>query len=121
MKEVMAHLLEVERDLFLPRLRRMREEEWPRFERFDPDAWAAERDWRDGDLAAELDEFRRVRGETVALLSALGPGDLERVGLSGAFGAVTLHEYATHVAEHDAEHLAQLESLRRAAAPGVPS
>jgi len=87
----------------------------------DPDAWATERDWREGDVGAELDEFRRVRGETVALLSALGPGDLERVGLSGAFGAVTLHEYATRVAEHDAEHLAQLESLRRAAAPGVPS
>lgn len=111
MKEVMAHLLKVERDLFLPRLRRMRDEEWPRFERFDADGWAAERDF-----GSDLAEFRAVREETRRLLAALRPGDLDRMGVSAAFGAVTLHEYATHVAEHDGEHLAQLESLRRALA-----
>ena len=116
MKEVTAHLLKVERDLFLLRLRRMRDEEWPSFEPFDPEAWAAERDWRQGDVGSDLAEFRAVRDETRRLLAALRPGDLDRMGVSAAFGAVTLHEYATHVAEHDGEHLAQLESLRRALA-----
>ncbi len=114
MKEVVAHLLELERDLFLPRLRRMRAEEWPRFARFDTDAGAARCDRREGDFAAELAEFGRRRAETVAFLSALEPSDLDRVGASSGFGAVTLHEYATHVAEHDDEHLAQLDATCRA-------
>lgn len=113
MKEVMAHLLAVEQRLFLPRLRRMQTEDWPRFEPFDPDAWAVERDWRAGDLMAELAEFREARQGTLGFLRALTPDDLARVGVSAGFGAVSIHEYATHVAEHDAEHLAQLEAARR--------
>jgi len=91
----------------------MRSEDWPRFEPFDPEGWAAERDWRAGDFGAELAEFRQAREATLAFLRDLAPSDLERVGVSSGFGAVTLHEYATHVAEHDAEHLGQLEALCR--------
>lgn len=116
MKEVMAHLLKVERDVFLPRLIRLRDEEWPVFERFDPDAWAAERDHREGEFLADLDGFRACRAETVRLLSTLPEAGLDRLGLSATFGAVTLAEYATHVAEHDLEHLGQLEATRRALA-----
>jgi uncharacterized damage-inducible protein DinB len=116
MKEVMAHLLAVERDLFLPRLRRMRDEDGASFPPFDPEAWAAERDWRRGELSADLAAFRVARADTVALLESLGPDQLARTGVTPALGVVTLHEYATHVVEHDAEHLAQLESIRRAVA-----
>ena len=33
---------------------------------------------------------------------------------SGFFGPVTLIEYATHVADHDIEHLAQITATRAA-------
>ena len=114
MKEVLAHLAAVERRLFVPRVRRMVSEDWPRFESFDPDAWARERDWRLGDARRDIDEFREARRELGALLRGLGPAELERVGVSQAFGALTVHEHLTHVAEHDAEHLGELERLRRA-------
>lgn len=118
MKEVMAHLLKVERDLFLPRLRRMVEEERPRFERFDPDAWAAERDHREGDFAEEGRAFAATRRETVTFLDTLPAGAAERIGFSGYFGPVTLAEYATHVVDHDLEHLSQLETCRAIALDG---
>ncbi len=105
--EVVLHLVEGDRDSFVPRLRRMLAEDTP--------ILASPRAARAADAALDpsvlLDVFAQARGQAVGLLEALGPDGW----------AVTLHEYATHVAEHDAEHLAQLESLRRAAAPGLPS
>lgn len=119
MKEVMAHFLKVERDLFLPRLQRIMSEERPRFESFDPDAWAAERApmppaWvpGQGDFMADWRQFAEARGKTVAFLQSVPPAAGDRIGLSGFFGPVTLSQYATHIADHDIEHLLQLEASR---------
>jgi uncharacterized damage-inducible protein DinB len=118
MKEVMAHLLKVERDVFLPRLRRTLEEERPVFDSFDPDAWAAERDHRAGRFEDDLSAFTAVRRHTVVFLEGLPAGAGERVAVSAYFGPVTLAQYATHVVDHDLEHLTQLTACRAAARRG---
>ena len=110
MKEVMAHFLKVERDVFLLRLKRIVDEDRPRFESFDPDAWAAERDHRQGDFMDDWRRFAEARRETVALLTRQPPAAADRIGLSGFFGPVTLAQYATHIVDHDIEHLAQLQA-----------
>jgi uncharacterized damage-inducible protein DinB len=113
-KEVMAHLLKVERDLFLARLTQLATVDRPSFPPFDADAWARERDHREGDFDDEWKLFRAARAETVALLRSL-PAEAEgRFGLSGFFGPVTLIEYATHVVDHDIEHLGQITETRAA-------
>jgi hypothetical protein len=115
LNEVMGHLLHVENEAFLPRLRRIVAEDQPAFEAFSPEPWTLERDHSldafDGSLAA----FTKVRGETLALLRALSPGAADRLGLSAFFGPVSLAQYATHIADHDLEHLAQMRECRRAA------
>ena len=113
--EVMGHLLHVETEAFLPRLRRMRDEEAPSFEAFTPEPWARERDHSVDPFEASLAGFERVRRETLTLLDTLPPGAPERPGVSRHFGPMTLAQYATHVADHDLEHLAQLADCRRAA------
>jgi uncharacterized damage-inducible protein DinB len=119
MKEVMAHLRDLERDLFLPRLRRILEEERPQFESFDPDVWARSRDHREGSFERDLEEFAAARAQTLAFLAALPDGAVARLGLSGYFGPVTLAQYATHVVDHDLEHLGQLRDGRAALAGGA--
>ena len=113
-KEVMAHLLKVESDLFLPRLRLLAREERPSFPTFDPEAWARERDHREGDFEDEWRRFAAARAETMALLSGLPAGAEERIGVSAHFGPVTLGDYATHVADHDIDHLGQIAEIRAA-------
>jgi len=113
-KEVMAHFLKVERDLFLPRLRQLAGGNRPSFPSFDADAWARERDHREGDFEAEWRTFQDLRRQTIALLEKLPAGATEHVGLSSFFGPVTLIEYATHVADHDIEHLGQIAEVRKA-------
>ena len=112
MKEVLAHLMELDSRLFLPRFRLMATEERPRFEAFDPIAWGRERDRRQGRFEDDLATFRRARAETLAYLATLPPGAGERPGLSGHFGPLTLAHYATHMADHDLEHLAQMRACR---------
>jgi len=116
--EVLAHLLDLERTLFLPRLRRILAEDRPAFDTFDVDAWARERDQRRRDFAADLQAFSDARAETIRFLESLPGGAAERLGLSGHFGPVTLAQYATHAADHDLEHLAQMRDVRAAAPAG---
>jgi uncharacterized damage-inducible protein DinB len=115
MKEVLAHLRDLERDLFLPRLRRILDEHRPAFASFDPDAWARARDHREGVFEQDLTEFAAARARTLAFLAALPDSAVARLGLSGYFGPVTLAQYATHVVDHDLEHLAQLLDCRASA------
>src|SRR5437762_118533 len=112
MKEVLAHLMELDSRLFLRRFRLMATEERPRFEAFDPIAWGRERDRRQGRFEDDLATFRRARAETLAYLATLPPGAGERPGLSGHFGPLTLAHYATHMPDHDLEHLAQMRACR---------
>lgn len=115
-KEVMAHLVKVERDLFLARLTLLASADRPSFPPFDADAWARERDHREGDFDDEWRLFKATRAGTVALLRSLPPEAEGRLGFSGFFGPVTLIEYATHVVDHDIEHLGQIAGTRAAIA-----
>jgi len=115
LNEVMAHLLHVETELFLPRLRRIADEEIPRFPAFSPGPWAGERDHSLDAFDASLAAFERARAETLTFLRALPDAVRERLGVSGFFGPLTLRQYATHVADHDVEHLAQMARCRAAA------
>jgi hypothetical protein len=112
--EVLAHLLDLERTLVLPRLRRIAAEDRPAFDTFDVDAWARARDHRLRDFAADLEAFAEARADTLRFLEALPGAAAERLGLSGHFGPVTLAQYATHAADHDLEHLAQMRDVRAA-------
>jgi hypothetical protein len=114
--EVMAHLTDLEGELFLPRLRRMVAEERPRFPPFDPRAWERTRNHRARDFAADLEAFRRTRAGTLAFLSRLPAGAADRLGLFAHYGPLTLGQYATHVLDHDLEHLAQMRDGRAALA-----
>lgn len=111
-KEVLAHLMELDGRLFLPRLRRMALEDTPRFEAFDPKAWEAERDRREGRFEDDLAAFRGARAELLAFLTTVSAEAAERPGWSSHFGPLTLAQYATHAADHDLEHLGQMRACR---------
>ena len=119
LNEVIAHLLHVETELFLPRLGRIATEEHPAFPAFSPEAWARERDHSLDAFDTSLAAFERVRAETIAYLRALPVDAGERLGLSGFFGPMSLLQYATHMADHDVEHLAQMARARASATAGA--
>lgn len=106
--EVVRHLVHGDRDTFLPRLRRMLAEDRPVFDTRGP------RDDDPRDLALLLDRFAAARADVLALLAGLdGPG-WRREGVSPSRGPVTVEAYARTMAEHDREHLRQIQDVRGA-------
>jgi hypothetical protein len=103
---------EVDRDTFLPRLRRMLTEDRPVFESRD-------RERQDtSDLQNLLGAFEAARREVVRILRDLDAPGWSREGVSPSRGVVTVEAYALTMADHDDEHLAQIDATKLAVALG---
>jgi hypothetical protein len=110
--DVVGHLIHAERDDWIPRVKMILEsgETKP----FDPfDRWGHERNVQGKSQAQLLDEFARVRAESLAELRALNLShdDLSRRGRHPALGAVTLSELLATWAAHDLNHLHQISRI----------
>jgi hypothetical protein len=110
--EIVNHLFVGERDVIFPRLKRMLLEESPSFPSSVSSraGFAAAPESRN--FAADLAAFRKVREETLALLETLADSDWQRTGTTPTRGTLTIEAYGRYLAEHDAEHLVQLETTR---------
>jgi len=117
--EILRHLLIGERDVILPRLRRMLWEDSPVFPSSAPSRTGFAEAPAPGDFAEDLSHFHRVRGQTLTFLEGLGGGDWQRTGTTPTRGTLTIEAYARYLAEHDLEHLAQLRETRPTAVTGL--
>ena len=110
--EVVAHLIYGERADWIPRARFLLQfGETRAFEPFDRKGHV--RDSQGKSLPQLLDEFARVRSESLDQLRALNlrPEDLERRGRHPAFGPVTLSQHLASWAAHDLTHLHQVSRI----------
>jgi DinB superfamily len=104
--DCLKHLADTERGVFPPRIGHLlRGEDFPGF---DPDSQGTVTagDLRPAELARE---FARLRWESLALLSRLGPPDLDRKARHAELGVVTLGELIHEWAGHDLMHTVQGE------------
>jgi DinB superfamily len=53
-----------------------------------------------------------VRDQTVGLLRRLGEHNWQRIGTTPTRGTLTIEDYVRYLANHDHEHLEQLQTLR---------
>ena len=121
--DVVAHLIHAERDDWIPRARVILDfGETKAFEPFDREGNF--RESRGKTLEHLLDEFTRLRTESLQHLSAmrLDPRDLEKKGRHPALGAVTLSQLLATWAAHDLTHVHQIsrvmaEQYREAVGP----
>ena len=81
---------------------------------FEPfDRWGQQRESQGKSLGQLLDEFARLRSESLGELRALNlrQEDLERRGRHPALGVVTLSELLAAWATHDLTHLHQISRI----------
>ena len=110
--DILGHLIVTERTDWMPRVRIILEDGEARS--FDPlDRFAQTKESQGKSLQELLDEFARLRAESLDALQALNlqPEDLARRGTHPAFGAVTLSELLATWATHDLTHLHQLSRV----------
>ncbi|HEY2498571.1 MAG TPA: DinB family protein [Candidatus Angelobacter sp.] len=110
--DVVGHLIHADRTDWLPRARVILQfgDSQP-FSSFD--RLGQQKESQGKSLAQLLDEFTRVRAESLDQLRALNlqPHDFERRGRHPAFGTVTLSQLLATWAAHDLNHLHQLSRI----------
>jgi hypothetical protein len=110
--DVVGHLIQGERTDWIPRARIILEQGRSRpFDKFD--RFAQFRDSAGKSLAELLDEFARLRAESLATLRSwkLTDAQLWLEGEHPAFGAVTLRQLLATWTAHDVSHLAQISRV----------
>jgi len=110
--DIVGHLNSAERHDWMPRVRRILESGGAR--PFDPfDRFAQKRESEGKTLEQLLDDFSRLRSESLGALQALNlqSADFARRGIHPSFGTVTLSELLATWAVHDLTHLHQLSRV----------
>lgn len=110
--DVVGHLIHGERADWMPRMRRIREHGTSlAFEPFD--RFAQERESAGKSVADLLDEFERLRRESLEALRAerLEARDLDLRGMHPALGEVTLRNLLATWVVHDLGHIAQISRV----------
>jgi FMN phosphatase YigB (HAD superfamily) len=105
--EIICHLRDVDREVNLPRLKKLLHENNPFLPGVDSDPWAEERLYRLQDGEQALRQFSNTRIELLTILEQLTPIDWERVSRHAIFGPTILIELVEFTASHDRNHLAQ--------------
>jgi FMN phosphatase YigB (HAD superfamily) len=105
--EIVCHLRDVERDVNLPRIRKVLAEESPFLVGEVTDAWVKERHCADQDGPQALADFTFARKETLGILDGLR-AEWSRPARHAIFGATTLQELVGFIAGHDRAHIQQV-------------
>ena len=110
--DVVGHLIHAERTNWIPRAKMVLQ--FGETQAFDPfDRWAQVRESQGKSLGQLLDEFGRLRSESLGELQELNlrKEDLGRRGRHPALGVVTLSELLATWAAHDLTHLHQISRI----------
>ena len=114
-KEVLGHLIESERRGFAGRIRIILASDTPALATWDQNEVARARRDCERDATTLVDEFARLRLESVALVAGLGSADLGRGGHHPKVGllrvADLLHEWVHHDRNHLRQMLANVQAL----------
>ena len=110
LRDIVAHLHDVESGAFTERIERMLDaaQERPFIRSIDPPARLAAGGYASRDIDDLLDELTRKRSEHVEWLANLTPEQLQREGQHDEAGLIRVVDIAHQWAAHDLSHLRQI-------------
>jgi hypothetical protein len=111
LRENVLHLRDIDVEGYEQRVVRVLAEENPFLPDVDGARLAKERDYNAQPLAPALEAFAASRARSIARLRAATEGDLDRTAEMEGLGRVTLRDLLQRWLEHDAGHVAEMESL----------
>jgi hypothetical protein len=117
-KEIMCHLRDMERLAYLARYRKILTEDNPLLANVDQDRIAFESDYINQDAQGALDEFKRLRRETVETLESAPTDAWSRGGTHEADGPMTVEQLVVRqIKGNDLNHLVQMKDIVRLKMP----
>ena len=117
-KEIVCHLRDMERLAYLARYRRMLSEENPLMPNVDQDRLARDYDYINQNRRAALEEFKRLRSETIQTLQAAPVEAWHRGGTHESDGPMTVEQLVIRqIKGNDLNHLIQMKDIARLKMP----
>ena len=111
--EIVCHLRDMEREVYLERYRRILAEEHPTLPDVDGDQLALERDYRAAALGDVVRAWRALRQETLKLLRGVKADQWAREGVHTTAGVLTMERLLWRQAVgNDEAHIRQIEAVR---------
>ncbi len=107
--EVLAHM-RASQDILEPRILQILVRDNPPLSAFDERRWEEVSHYAAAPIIDSLETLRLRRNDLLRALRAIPAGDWERTGIHEARGPQSVLQIATHIADHDDEHIAQIES-----------
>lgn len=109
--ELVSHLLDVEKEINLPRIQQVLSTNDPFIAGVDSDAWVVERNYNQTRSPNVLEDFIEARIHCLEKLAALTQDDWNRKARHSFFGPTSLLELVRFVAVHDMDHIRQIHRL----------
>lgn len=106
--EVVCHLRDTDREVYVPRLERMLEEERPVIADVDMSGWDTRGAYRSESVRASHQAWSESRRTLLRRLAPLRPEDWARVGYHSVRGPYPLGEMVRYWADHDLSHRRQI-------------
>jgi hypothetical protein len=106
--QILAHLRDVNREVYLPRLEQIAASSNPLFQEFDGERWMAEHYDPAEPMAALVREFKQQSKQTADWLESLPDETWERPGTHVSLGTHSFQWWADRMVAHIGEHLVQL-------------
>jgi HAD superfamily hydrolase (TIGR01549 family) len=106
--EILCHLRDVDREVNLPRISQLLNEEEPFLPGIETDPWADERHYITQSGPAALAAFMDARAEMTGALHQLPAEGWERLARHAIFGPTNLLELLSFIATHDIVHIRQV-------------
>lgn len=110
--ENVCHLLDIEREGYSVRIKRLLKENNPVLEDIDGSRLARERSYNTQDILTVLEAFKNTRNDNVRILRSLDSDQWERGGVLETVGAITLSSLVGMMRAHDAAHRKDILELR---------
>jgi FMN phosphatase YigB (HAD superfamily) len=105
--EILCHLMDVDLEINLPRLKKLTTEDNPFIPGEDADVWAEDEKYKHGDGPTILRSFIQARSKLLNSLSKLTNHDWQRPARHSIFGPTTVLELMGFIASHDQSHVRQ--------------
>jgi len=106
--EIIHHLLEVE-ELWQRRIHQLLHHENPTFQQINPDELAKTNNYNEQDFHSGIAAWGDAREDTLNLVQELEDKELLRKGIHSRYGEMDVHRILDIIADHDLQHLAQME------------
>ena len=117
-KEIMCHLRDMERLAYLARYQKIVTEQNPYLENVDQNRLAHETDYINQDTKTALEEFKKLRAETVKTLEVVPVEDWSRSGVHQTDGPLTVEQLVNRqINGNDINHLNQMKDIVRLKMP----